>query len=1019
MLKNSRPAARLLVLLALAGAALSAPATASAVTVSKIYAGPIQAASSCNPDGAGAVPALQASAYADFCFAFRTQKVAAGGDDLKTTIIDSPQGVWANVDPQDQCDPAKFAAASTNPASCGVSTQVGQASATVRAALMPGLEIPLSIPGTVYTLRHTANEVGLLGIQLNPSLAGIPLPKSKVLLRFTMRPAPDVGLRGTATNLPRAATLAPGIKLPIAIDTFGFRFWGSKIDHPTMKQSFSLTGSSCDTATTRFVGTSYTGEETKLARDYVPTGCDQLSVGQTAEVTTTERRPDVPTETRVKISPAKPADPLRQSIVNSGTSIVTLPPGLMLGAQAASGEAGLPLCTAEQFALERNAVPSCPVASATAKVTFDSPLQERPFIGTAFLGQQTGPNRLPQLMISADQGGTTPDAPRVKLLGQLSIDEQGRLVTKLTGLPDVPFNTFDLTFRGGDHASLSTPPTCGTGTGSSTILPYSPQIAPNTVPLSLTIDEDCDAAGSFAATSGVTFKSTAAGADGQPTFTVSRPDRSARIRKVTVHLAPGMLGSLKGVPECPTAQAKTGDCPAASRVGTVLDQAGVGPAPVTTPPGAVYLTERPAGAVAGLAFVSPVAFGAVDLGTLVVPARIDLRASDLGLDLTTEVPATFLDIPLNLRSFTVQLDRPGFSRNPTTCAPLGVGADVTSYSGASAASSTPVQMTGCSGLPFAPNVSASLPSGTKSGDSAGLTTVVGTPGLQSALKKVTVTLPEGIAADLSKLSRACPIAEFRATGCTDAALTGTAAGRLGILDEPITGRVVLVKYQGEALPGIGLDLAGRFNARIEGKVKVGSTGRLVVTLDNLPDAPIDDLTLTFTPGAPSALKVSSAFCPSGTTSFTFELVGQSGATASKTITQPCGSGSVLAARSYKSKITAKLTGRKTARPQLAVKVVGPAGTRLRSARIVLGSGLSVPAAQRTKISVAGGRASVSGRRTLRVALTGTGRRTIALRLRNGTLDSSTAVRRSTRRISIRLTLRYADGVVEQRVVRVR
>ncbi len=220
-------------------------------------------------------------------------------------------------------------------------------------------------------------------------------------------------------------------------------------------------------------------------------------------------------------------------------------------------------------------------------------------------------------------------------------------------------------------------------------------------------------------------------------------------------------------------------------------------------------------------FVSPVAFGAVDLGTLVVPARIDLRSSDLGLDLTTEIPATFLDIPLNLRSFTVQLDRAGFSRNPTTCAPLNVAADITSYSGATAASSTPVQMTGCDGLPFAPNVTASLPAGTKSGDSAGLTTVVGSPGLQSALKKVTVTLPEGIAADLSKLSRACPIAEFRATGCTDAALTGTAAGRLAILDEPITGRVVLVKYPGEPLPGIGLDLGGRFSARIEGKVKVG------------------------------------------------------------------------------------------------------------------------------------------------------------------------------------------------------
>jgi len=367
----------------------------------------------------------------------------------------------------------------------------------------------------------------------------------------------------------------------------------------------------------------------------------------------------------------------------------------------------------------------------------------------------------------------------------------------------------------------------------------------------------------------------------------------------------------------------------------------------------------------------------------------------------------------------VSLDRAGFSRNPTNCGPLTVSADLTSDAGTSAAPSTGVQMTGCDALTFAPQVAASLPAGTKSGDSPGLTTDVALPGTQSALKKVVVTLPEGIAADLTKLSRACPIADFRSTGCTDSALTGTATGRLAILDEPIAGRVVLVKYPGESLPGIGLDLSGRFSARIEGHVKVASTGRIVVSLDNLPDAPIDDLVLTFTPGAPSALKVSSAFCPSGTTTFEFELAAQTGASTKKTVTQPCGAGGVLAARAHRSTITAKLTGRRTLKPKLSLKVVGPSGTRFTGVRAVLGSGLGVPTQARKKISVGGGRVSVSGRRTIRVALTGAGRRTLTLRLQNGTLAASTSVRRGTSRIPIRLVLRYADGVVETRTVRVR
>lgn len=998
---------------------LAAAAPASAVTVTSIYAGPIEASSQCNPEGTGAVPALQAAAYADFCFALRTQRTAPGGDDLRTTVIDSPRGVLAQVDRAPQCDPAAFAAATTAPARCAQDTQVGAASATIRAQVVPGVEIPLNVTGAVYDLKHTTDEVALLGIQLNPSLGGIALPKSKVTLRFTLRPAPDVGLRAVATDLPRTADSGFGLKLPIAIDTFGFRFWGSRADHPTMPVSFSRTGSWCETATTRFTATSYAGDRSALRRTYEPTGCDTLNVAHEAKVSTSERRPDVPTETTVTILPTAPADADRRAPANGDTSIVTLPPGLMLGGQAASGPGGLPLCSPEQFALESNAPAACPDGSRAASVRFVSPLQKVPFTGAAYLGTQAGPNRLPQLFIVADQGGTAVDAPRVKLLGQLTIDEQGRLVTTLRGLPDVPFDSFVLTFRGGDQAQTSTPPTCGTGTGTSVVRSASPQTPAYETAVSLTIDEDCDATAAFSPTLATTFATTAAGADGRPTFTVTRPDRSPRIARVVVHLAPGMLASLKGVPECAAAKAATGDCPPESRVGTIVDQAGVGPAPVTTPTGAVYLTERAPGAVAGLVFVSPVAFGAVDLGTLVVPARIDLRAGDLGLDLTTEIPERYLGIPLNLRSFAVTLDRPGFSRNPTTCAPLGVAADVTTIAGTTANSAVQVQMTGCDGLAFAPSLAASIPAGTKAGDSPGITTTVGTPGLQAALRKVTVTLPEGIAADTAKLARACPVADFRAGRCADAALTGTASGRLGILDEPVTGRVLLVKYPDATLPGIGLELAGRFSARIEGRVKIASSGRLTVTLDGLPDAPIDELTLTFSPGAPSALKVSSDYCAAGSSAFDFELVAQTGATVRRTVSQACGTGAVQAARSYRSTITAKLTGRRTATPRLSLRLTGPAGTSYTGVRVVLGRGLAVVPARRSTISVAGARVRVAGRRTLRVALRGAGRRTVTVGLQKGTLESSPAVRRSSSRIQIQVLLRYADGVLERRTVKVR
>ncbi len=1007
-------------MVAFLAASFAVPSSASAVKVERIFAGPVTAASSCNPEGSGATLAPQAAAYNDFCFALRTtSNVKPGGDDLKKTIIDSPRGVLANVDIAPQCDVAKFAAKSTAPAACAVNTQVGAATAAIRADVL-GLVIPLNVKGRVYNLTHTNNEVGLLGIQLDAQLAGIALPKSKILLRFTLRPSPDVGLRAVAEGLPRTADSGLGMKLPIAIDTFGFRFWGSKVDHPTMPDSFSRTGSSCEDAVTAFRSEAYGGDVSTLSRTYKPTGCEKLAIGQTATVTTSERRPDVPTETQVDIRPARSLTPDTVATVNPGKSVVTLPPGLMLGAQGAAGPEGLPLCSNDAFALNANTPPTCPAASATATVKFVSPNLKTPFVGKAYLGEQTGKNRLPQLMISVDQGGAAADAPRVKLLGQLTIDDQGRLVTTLTGLPDVPFDSFLLTFRGGDNGVTSTPRSCGTGTGESVLIPTSSATPSSTAPLSLTIDQDCVDPAAFAPTLGAAFASTKAGAEGVPTFTIARPDRSARLGKAVVHLAPGMLASLKGVPECAAAAAAAGNCPASTRVGSVTVQAGVGPTPTTTPKGTVYLTERPAGAVAGLAIIAPVAFGEVNLGDLVVPARIDLRPGDLGLDLTTEVPQTFLDIPLNLRSMAVVLDRPGFSKNPTSCGPLTVSADLTSDLGTTASPSAGAQMTGCEGLTFSPTVEASLPAGTKVGDAPGITTRVALPGNQSALRSVKVTLPVGIGADLTRIGRACPIADFRAgSGCGNAD-TGTLAGTLGILDEPISGRVVLVKYPDETLPGIGLDIQGRFSARIEGKVKVASTGQLEVNLASLPDAPIDNLVLTFAPGAPSALKVSKLFCPAGKATFAFSLVGQTGATTTRTIDSPCGTGGVAAATARKASLSAKLTGRKTGTPALAFKAKSPsAKTKLASVTVQLASGMSVVKSKTAKTFVSGGRLKATSGRTIRATLRGSGRQTVATKLKSGTLKLSSKVRRSRAQLTLRVTLRYTDGVVERRTLRVR
>lgn len=1010
---SSRLRALLAVIGTLAAALLAAPA-ASALGLAKLYAGPITAQSNCNPDGAGAVPVTQAGAVTDFCFAFRLTRETTAGDHLAATTIDSPPGVLANADSVTQCPVATFGVGTTAPANCDSDTQVGTALTEIRVNVA-GIEIPVAVTGRVFDLEHTSDVAGLLGIQLDASFLGISLPKSKLLVEFTLRPGSGGALRSRSKGFPRSFDAGSLGTLPLAVDTFSFRFWGSRDDHPTLPNSFVRLGSSCGPATTRLTSESYGGEVTFRDSVYESTGCERLSIAHRTTVEVDDPRADVPTGITVTVDKAQAEDPDVLEVANVSRARVALP-GLNLGAQVASDEDGLALCSAEAFSATTNVVPSCPAASRIGSVRMESPNAKVPFTGSVFTGDQPAGDQLPQLFIVADQGGTAPDAPRIKLVGQLSIDAQGGLIADLRDLPDFPFSRLVMTFDGGPHAATITPRACGTSRGTSELVPPSPQTAPATSSVELVIDQGCEPV-AFAPNLSVAFRDTQAGADGAPTFLVDRADRAGRINRAVMHLPPGLLASLKGVPECDLAAGA--GCSPASRLGTVTVTSGVGPAPFETPSGGIYLTSRPAGAVAGVAVIAPVRLGAIDLGTMVVPGRIDLRQSDNGLDLAIDVPLTHLGLPLNVRTMRIALDREQFSRNPTSCAPLALTGELTSDTAVVASVSAPVQATGCDRLGFAPQTAVTVSPGLKVGASPGLEVTVGTPsGLQSALRRVVVTLPAGFAADLSKLKRACTAAEFAQGSCPDSAVTGTIDGTLGILDEPITGRLILIRVPGQALPSIGLEFSGRFTARVLGRSSVAKSGQVMIDLDALPDAPVERLTIRLEAGDRSALKVSDLYCKDPALSaFSFVLTGQSGATVARSVPLPCAGTALAATAVHTGKLTAAFTGaRGSTRPGLTISTTPIAGARLASLRVTLPRELRISRGKRT-ISATGGTVLAARSRTIRVAFTGGRERTSRVTVRQGTVERSRAG--AQRKVTLKVTLRYTDGAVEHRRVRVR
>src|SRR5664280_1118057 len=136
-------------------------------------------------------------------------------------------------------------------------------------------------------------------------------------------------------------------------------------------------------------------------------------------------------------------------------------------------------------------------------------------------------------------------------------------------------------------------------------------------------------------------------------------------------MAPGMSGILAGVPLCPEAQANAGTCSPASQIGETIVSVGLGGDPFTVTGGKVYLTEKYANAPFGLSIVNPAVAGPFNLGKVIVRAKIEIDPHTAALTITTgNIPHILDGIPLQIKHVNVNINRPGFTFNPTSCNPI-------------------------------------------------------------------------------------------------------------------------------------------------------------------------------------------------------------------------------------------------------------------------------------------------------------------------------------------------------------
>jgi len=596
-----------------------------------------------------------------------------------------------------------------------------------------------------------------------------------------------------------------------------------------------------------------------------------------------------------------PPDTNPEGLGNSGVmdTTVVLPEGVAINPGQATG---LEACQTSQENIgggeakreEEEGPATCPAASKVGTDEITTPLLEEPLKGNVYVLQQNPPNI--GLLVTASAKGVN-----LKLVGTVHLNETtGRLTTTFENTPDLPFTTFKLNFSGGAQAALSTPTSCGVYGSSASFVPWSsPFVESSMFTSSFQITNG--PGGTPCPSDPLPFgPSMVAGAttDQAGGFThfsllLQAPDGQQRIAGLQFKAPPGLSGMISQVPLCPEPQASQGTCSAASRIGHQVAAAGPGPYPFVTPEAGqpespIYLTGPYKGAPFGLTIVVPAIAGPFNLGTVIVRAKIEVDPHTAQITVTTDPLPQILDgVPLDLRTISAVIDRPGFMFNPTNCSPQSFSGTATSIQGATAPLVSHFQVGSCQSLKFDPNfkVATSGKTSRKSGASLNVKILYPIGALpdnqatsQANIGSVKVDLPKQLPSRLTTLQEACTAAQFdtNPAGCPADSIVGHATAITPLLPVPVTGPAYFVSNGGEAFPNLIIVLQG-YGVTVD---LVGDTfiskGITSSTFRQIPDVPVTTFELNLPEGPFSALAANGNLCRSKLAMPTM-FTGQNGA----------------------------------------------------------------------------------------------------------------------------------------------
>jgi hypothetical protein len=286
--------------------------------------------------------------------------------------------------------------------------------------------------------------------------------------------------------------------------------------------------------------------------------------------------------------------------------------------------------------------------------------------------------------------------------------------------------------------------------------------------------------------------------------------------------------------------------------------------------------------------VVPAVAGPLDLGTVVVRTALYVDPETAQVHAVSDpVPQALQNIPLDVRSVTVKIDRPNFALNPTSCDPMSVNALITGSEGALATPSTRYQLLACSALPFKPKLALRLKGGTKRSAHPALRAVLKARHGDANIAKAQVTLPHSEFLDNAHIGTVCTRVQFAADACPPASVYGYARAFTPLLDKPLEGPVYL-RSSDNKLPDLVADLNGQIHIVLDGRID-SVNGGIRTTFGVVPDAPVTKFVLSMKGGKKGLLVNSRNLCRT-TNRATVLLDGQNGKTAdsSPVVGNSCG-----------------------------------------------------------------------------------------------------------------------------------